>query len=124
MNSWLCLYRALLLGCCLGIVWGFLRPVRPRWLSDLFFLGALWWVWVYLIFGLCGADPRLAYTLTLLGGCFLWDFAFGSTLQPLFSGFWQGFFRFFDTISTPIRFLCKKLRVFGKFLFAMGYNKT
>ena len=44
MNSWLCLYRALLLGGCLGIIYGFLRPMRPRWLGDLLFLGTLYWV--------------------------------------------------------------------------------
>ena len=84
MNSWLCLYRALLLGSCLGIVYGFLRPMRRRWVGDLLFLGALGWTWVYLVFGLCNADPRFAYTLTLLGACFLWDQSFGLLLRPVF----------------------------------------
>ena len=103
MNSWLCLYRALLLGGCLGIIYGFLRPMRPRWLGDLLFLGALYWVWIYLVFGLCNADPRFAYTATLLGGCFLWDQTFGFLLLPVFSAFWKGFYRLMGVIALPLR---------------------
>ena len=46
---------ACLIGAGLGLVYGFLRPLRPKFtaLSDLVFLLALLWGWLYLAFGIC-----------------------------------------------------------------------
>ena len=109
MNSWLCLYRALLLGAALGLFYGFLRPLRPRWLGDLLFLGGLWYVWIYLVFGLCGADPRTAYTLTLLAGAGLWELLLGATLQPVFARFWHFLGHFLGGILYPFKKVLKKI---------------
>jgi hypothetical protein len=38
MTGFLHLWQGLLLGCGLGLLYGFLRPFRPRWLGDLLFV--------------------------------------------------------------------------------------
>ena len=95
MTGFLHLWQGLLLGCGLGLLYGFLRPFRPRWLGDLLFVIAFFWGWVFLIFGLCGGDPRMGYTLSLFAGIFLWECSFGIFLRPFFSSFWKGFSRLF-----------------------------
>ena len=98
MMSFFHLWQALLVGCCLGLFYGFLRPFRPRWLGDLLFIIALFQGWIYLIFGLCQADPRLADTVFLLGGILLWEMSFGRLLFPQFSSFWYCFYSIFSGI--------------------------
>ena len=63
MNSWLHLGQGLLLGGGLGLLYGFLRFFRPRWLGDLLFVIVLFRTWLYLGFGLCGGDLRMGYTM-------------------------------------------------------------
>ena len=48
-------------GLWLGVVYGFLRPLRPRrtTLSDLLFVGVAGWALIYLTFGVCDGDLRL-----------------------------------------------------------------
>lgn len=118
MNSWLHLGQGLLLGCGLGLYYGFLRPLQPRWLGDLFFLIALFGTWIYLGFGLCGGDLRMAYTLTLPIGSLLWEFTFGAALRPVFSSFWKGFFHLFSYFLHPFKIILKKSGNFLIFLFA------
>ena len=81
MSSWLHLGQGLLLGGGLGLIYGFLRFFRPRWFADLLFIIALFQVWLYLGFGLCGGDLRMGYTLSLCGGIVLWECSFGIWLQ-------------------------------------------
>ena len=52
---------ALALGAGLGLFYGFLRPLRPRYtaLSDLLFLAGLSYVWLYFNFAVCRGDIRL-----------------------------------------------------------------
>ena len=107
MSSFLHLWQGFLLGCGLGLFYGFLRPVRPRWLGDLLFIGMLFWLWIYLCFGLCGGDPRFAYTISLLTGTAVWEILFGSILSPVFSAFWKGLHRFFSLVSLPFQFFAK-----------------
>ena len=54
---------AVALGIPLGIWYSFLRPLRPKHtaLSDLLFLPGTLWAWVFLTFGICRGDIRLAY---------------------------------------------------------------
>ena len=58
------------LGVALGLWYGFLRPLRPRFsvLSDALFLLGAAWVWLELGFRVCGGDLRLGYTVGLLVG--------------------------------------------------------
>ena len=112
------LLQGLLLGGGLGLVFGFLRPVRPRWLADLIFLIALFWAWLWLGFGLCRGDLRLAYSLSLLVGAGFWEFTFGENLKPVFSFFWKQIFRIIDFILLPGKNISKKAGLFINFLFA------
>ena len=118
MNATLHLGQSLVLGCLLGFFYGFLRPFRPRWLGDLAFIAALFWVWIYLIFGLCQADPRMAYTLFLLAGIFLWEATAGVFLGPVFSLFWELISRIFCFFWGAFKNTWKKAGKIINFLFA------
>ena len=120
MNSWLHLGQGLLFGAGLGLFYGFLRDFRPRWLGDLLFVIALFWAWIYLGFGLCGGDLRLAYNACLWAGIFLWEGTFGRLLRPVFSTFWKGVSRVFLWVFLPCKIFLKKSGNFIKFLFASG----
>ena len=52
---------ACLLGMGLGVIYGFLRPLRPRLtaLADLIFVACFGAAWVYHSFGICRGDLRL-----------------------------------------------------------------
>jgi len=120
MNSWLHLLQALLMGCGLGLVYGFLQPLRPRWFSDLLFLWVLFAAWFYLGFALCGGDLRFAYSASLVAGLCLWNFTFGQWLHPVFSGFWKSFWGLVYLISLPFKKTYGKMRKIRNFLFATG----
>lgn len=83
---------ACLLGVVLGIYYGFLRPLRPRHtaLSDLLFLPAAGYSWLYLGFAVCRGDIRLSYSMGLLVGAVGWEMTLGRWLRPVFFGFWGG----------------------------------
>ena len=80
---------ALALGCILGLVYGFLRPLRPRrtTLADGIFLLAALWAWLVLNFEICRGDIRLGYCAGLAAGAFFWEWTAGKLLRPLFGGF-------------------------------------
>ena len=82
---------ACLLGAGLGILYGFLRPLRPKatWLADGFFVAAVLIVWLYLSFGICRGDIRLSYTAGLFLGAAVWEMTAGKWLRPVFRGFWR-----------------------------------
>ena len=117
MTSFLHLWQGLLLGCGLGLLYGFLRPFRPRWLGDLLFVFFFFRTWIYLMFGLCGGDLRMGYTLALLTGVFLWEGTFGRFLRPLFSSFWKGFAEVFSFLWQPFKNILKKAGNLINFLF-------
>ena len=54
----------ILLGAGLGVLYGFLRPLRPKHtlLGDLLFLTGLGWAWLYLALAVCGGDLRPGYS--------------------------------------------------------------
>ena len=112
---------ACLIGLGLGLIYGFLRPLRRNRpvLSDLLFLPFLGYAWLYLGFAICRGDLRLGYCAGLFVGAVLWEWTVGRLLRPVFDLFWRvvfrvcrGFFRIFEKIFKKIR---KKL----KFLFAL-----
>lgn len=86
-----CMAWALALGAGLGVVYGFLRPLRPRWtlLTDLVFVLAALYAWLFLGFAVCRGEIRLAGTGGLLAGCLAWELSLGRLLRPVFSGFWR-----------------------------------
>ena len=83
---------ALGMGVGLGVIYGFLRPLRPRLtvLADLCFVALAWRLWLEHTFAICGGDSRLAYALAMLLGAALWEGTLGKSLRPIFSGFWRG----------------------------------
>ena len=119
MSPALAAYRmacALALGAALGLLYGFLRPLRPRhtMLSDSLFLAVTAWVWIFLCFGICAGDIRAGYGIGLLAGGIGWDATAGRLLRPIFSQFW----RILDKLSRLALVPAKKFFGFSKFLFA------
>ena len=109
-----------LLGCAGGLWLGFLRPLRPRWLFDLFFLWGLFRLWLYLGFAVCDGNLRLSHTIALVGCVFLWEQTAGRLLHPLFSGFWRIVRRIFRFCLFPLVQILKKICIFAKKIFAKG----
>ena len=111
---------ALVLGCGLGLYYGFLRPLRPRLttLSDLLFLPAAGWIWIYLSFGVCAGDIRMGYTLGLFCGGFLWELTVGRLLRPLFYAFWRAVGNILAFFFRPIKIFTKKAAKYLFFLLA------
>ena len=112
---------ACLIGLGLGLVYGFLRPLRRKRpvFADLMFLPAMGYAWLYLGFAVCRGDLRLGYCAGLLFGAVIWELTVGRLLRPvfdlLFTGiFWisNGFFRIFGKIF-------KKIQKNLKILFAL-----
>ena len=108
--------RAFFLGCGLGVLYGFLRPLRPKWtaLADGLFLLGAFWAWLTLSFGICGGDIRLVYTLGLGLGCLVFDRALGRLLKPVFGGFWNLTARILAFLLYPAKIISK----FAKIMFA------
>ena len=112
---------ACLIGLPLGLYYGFLRPLRPRhcFISDLLFLPALGYAWLYLSFAVCRGDLRLSYCAGLLIGAIFWELTFGRLLRPVFKRFWRVNSRIFRGIFNLFEKIFKKIRVFSKIVFAL-----
>ena len=83
----------LVLGAALGLFYGFLRPLRPKYttLSDLLFLPVMGWVWLVSAFAVCRGDIRMGCNLGLLAGALLWEWTVGMWLRPVFFEIWKRF---------------------------------
>ena len=105
----------LLLGCLLGIFYGFLRPTRRgrAIVSDLVFVTFAGWVYLYYGFAVCRGDLRIVYSAAPIIGAITWDRTVGRWLRPIFAYFWQ----VVAEITRPYRKIPKKLWKFIKFLF-------
>ena len=81
-------------GVGLGAVYGLLRPLRRKrnWPADLLFLGAAFYGWLYVGFGICGGDLRLAWVFAMALGGIGWEMTLGRLLRPLY-------FRIFDVFG-------------------------
>jgi hypothetical protein len=113
---------ACLLGMGLGLIYGFLRPVRRKGsiAADTAFIVTLFAVWLYLSFGICDGDLRPGYLLGLTAGCILWDITAGRWLRPVFSGIWNFVFCIFKPFRNGFHKFFQKLQLFCKKLFASG----
>ena len=106
------LAAACLMGLGLGLWYGFLRPLRPKFtlLSDLLFLLALFPSWVYLGFGICGWATLPALPLAASSGNSPQDGCCARFLQ-VFGGqsfkSWGGFAARFKNFSKKRTFLQK-----------------
>ncbi len=97
------------LGLGLGLGFDVVRPLRPRFLGDLIFLGLLGWVWLYFTFGICLGDLRLGYLCGMGLAVFLWEIGPGRLTKPFFRRFWKilalPFKKFFEKIKKILKFL-------------------
>jgi hypothetical protein len=108
------------LGSGLGVLYGFLRPLRPRWtaFTDLLTVAAALWAWIWLSFGICRGDIRLGATAALGLGAFLWELTAGRLLRPVFRLFWQGVQGIFSIFFMPFQKILQIFSIFLKKVFA------
>ena len=99
-----------LVGAQLGILYGFLRPLRPRHrtVSDLLFLPGLLAAFLYTGFSLCGGDLRLGCMAGLAAGGVLWELTVGRCLRPIFSVFWKGIRGISHFLLIPLKKISEK----------------
>ena len=101
-------------GAGLGCFYGFLRPLRRKRhaIPDLIFVLAAFWGWLYVGFGICRGDLRLAWFFGMLLGGILWESTAGRLLRPVFFEFWRLLLWPFEKIFS---FLAKNAKkVFAK----------
>ena len=87
-NELLRLGLGALMGLGLGAIFGFLRPIRPRFLGDLLFVPILVYAWLVLSFQICRGDLRLAYCAAMGLGAAAWTVTLGRLIYPVFCLFW------------------------------------
>ncbi len=111
---------ALALGAVLGLLYGFLRPLRKKRSApaDLLFASALFYAWLYLSFAVCRGDIRLGCTLGLFLGTYAFDRTVGMLLRPVFAVFWKIAGDLLRLITFPIRKIFEKMRKIIKIVFA------
>ena len=114
------LAAACLMGAGLGLVYGFLRPLRKKrnWFWDLIFVAMVFWMWLQHSFGICEGDIRPVCTLAMLGSMVLWERSFGQYLKPLFFGFWETIGKLWRILRLPFALFYKKFLRFVKNIFA------
>ena len=109
-----------LMGAGLGILYGFLRPLRPRltWLADTVFVLCTLWAWLVLSFAVCRGEVRPGISAALFLGAFLLDRTLGRLLAPIFRWFWKLLGSLFGVIFLPIRKFFQKTGEISKKVFA------
>jgi hypothetical protein len=114
------LLAALGLGLALGLIYGFLRPLRRKsnTSGDLLFLLCAGAAWVELGFGICNGDLRLGYIAGLPVGAFVWEMTVGKVLRPVFFRFWQIVERIFSLPWRLTKKIFRKCVKFAKNVFA------
>jgi len=109
---------SVLMGGCLGIFSGFLRPLgrRHRISADLLFSAGAVWAWLFICFAVCQGDIRTVYLLGMGGGILLWEETVGLRLRPVFDRIW----RICADVLGIFLFPLKKFLEIAKILFASG----
>jgi len=104
---------ACLVGAGLGIVYGFLRPLRRKHgaLGDLLFVAAAFWGWLCWGFGICRGDYPGPGILGLGLGCLAWEVTVGRLLRPVFSGFWKIIDKLFQYSLWPAKKILKIMKI-------------
>ena len=107
-------------GTGLGLFYGFLRPLRRKsnWFTDLIFVIATFFGWLYVGFGICRGDLRMAYFAGMALGGFGWEMTVGKLLRPVFFGFWQGIRKILAVIAFPMKKIFEISRKIAKKVFA------
>jgi len=119
------LWMGCLLGLLLGVIYGFLRPLRPKHtiLADSLFLIFLIWAWLYQGFAVCRGDLRLGYYAGFPIGAVVWLNTLGRLLSPIFALFWKGVNGFFHGLSLPLKIIFQKIKKIFIFLLASAKKK-
>ena len=114
----------LLLGMGLGLVYGFLRPLRRRHraVPDLIFVAAAMYAWLVLSFGVCAGDIRLGTTAALPVGLVLWEWTVGRLLRPIFFLFWRVILFPFQKIIQIFLKISKKVFAYMKKWVTITWN--
>ena len=104
---------ALGLGLMLGAVYGFLRPLRPKFtaLADGLFLLAVLDAWLELSFRICRGDLRLAYAAGLAAGGLIWEWTAGTLLRPVFATFWHMVGKLLGIFLFPLKIFSKYVKI-------------
>lgn len=111
---------AVVAGMALGLFYGFLRPLRPKYtaLADGIFLLGLYWGWVWWAFGVCEADPRPVGLFAMGLGAVGWELTVGRVLQPAYRHFWRVIGKLWDFLICP----AKKFSKLQKFCLHLEKN--
>lgn len=96
---------ALALGAGTGLIYGFLRPLRPKHtlLADGLFLLAVLRSWLELSFGVSRGDIRLGETLGMAVGALAWEAGPGRLFRPVFRRFWHWVDRGAAAVGMPVK---------------------
>ena len=110
--------QSILAGAVLGLIYSFLRPMRPKHTAaaDSLFLAAALWAFAWISFGVCGGDIRLGSLMGQLLGGIAAERTLGRQLSPIFRSFWRGLGWIWKFFLVP----GKKFLQFAKILFASG----
>ena len=113
------------IGLILGMYYGFLRPLRPRHtvMSDVLFLPALMYGWLYLGFAICRGDLRIGYCLGILLGIVAWELTVGRLLRPVFFGIWRGVSKIYRYLRTMLQKIFQNIRKIIKKYLQIGKNR-
>lgn len=98
-------------GLGLGLGFDIVRPLRPRFIGDLIFLGYMSWMWIEFSFGICLGDLRFGYLFGAVFGFILWQLGPGRLTKPIFTRFWHIF-------AVPFKNFLKFFQKILKFLFS------
>ena len=112
--------QAAAIGAVLGLLYGFLTPLRPRHtaLADSLFLAGTFAGWLWWAFALCRADPPVQGLLAMALGWLLCKHTLGAFLQPVFGLFWRLTARIWRLFLWPL----KKISKIAKFCLHLVKN--
>lgn len=97
-------------GLGLGVLYGFLRPLRRKMtnFADAIFVAAAIWAWLRLSFLVCRGDIRVGCTMGLLMGAAAWEMTLGKLLRRPFRWFWDAVGAVFRLFMAPVKNFFKK----------------
>ena len=101
-------------GVGLGVLYGFLRPVRRKMtnFADAVFVAAAAWAWLRLNFFVCRGDIRLGCSMGLDLGAAAWEMTAGKLLRGLFRRFWDAVGAIWRLFTAPVKKIFEKTLLF------------
>ena len=107
------LLAACLLGTALGLWYGFLRPLRPKYtaLCDGAFAAALLLAWLKLMFGVCRGDLRVGALVAMMLSAVVSDRTVGCLFRPVFRVFWGFVAGMKEMLGIPLKKIYKIAKI-------------